>query len=234
VKAVATRRYPLVLLALYLVVWAVLAVDPNYRSDWWLENILPFVFVPLLVATYRRFPLSDVSYTLIALFMTLHAVGAHWTYAEVPIDWRALGFERNHYDRVVHFCFGLLLAYPIKEVFNRVATARGFWGYYLPLDVTLAFSAVYEIIEWVVAATVSPGAGTAFLGAQGDGFDAVKDMALAGSGAAIAMLVTAGINWRLQRDFTEELRESLRVKDDRPGGERAIARLLEEKRRRGS
>ena len=225
------RKYPLALLAVYAAIWIALAIEPKYRDDWYLENILVAVFVPLLLLTYRRFPLSDVSYTLLFVFMVLHAIGAHWTYAEVPlIDWRALGFERNHFDRVVHLSFGLLLAYPVKEVFNRVATAKGFWGYYLPLDVTLAFSAVYEIVEWVVAELVSPGAGTAFLGSQGDPFDAVKDMALAGSGAAIAMLVTAGINWRIQRDFTEEMRESLRVKDDRLGGEQAIRRLLDEKR----
>lgn len=229
-----SRRYPLVLLGIYLAFWAVMAFGVHDRADWLLENLLPAVFVPMFVLTWKRFPLSNVSYTLLFVFMCLHVVGSHWTYAEVPIDWRALGFERNHFDRVVHFSFGLLLAYPMKEVFNRVAVAKGFWGYYLPFDMTLALSAVYEVIEWLAAVVVSPETGAAFLGSQGDEFDAVKDMALAGMGAAIAMLVTAAINWRIQRDFKEELRESVRIKDDRPGGEKAIQRLLKEKREGGS
>lgn len=217
-------RYPHVLFALLALVWLVLAIDPLSREGWLLENLLIFAFVPLLLFTFARFRLSNVSYTLLFLYLTLHLVGAHYTYSEVPIDWTALGFERNHYDRVVHLSFGLLLAYPVREVFLRIASAKGFWGYYLPLDVTLAFSAVYEIIEMGVAYAVDPVAGAAFLGTQGDEFDAVKDMALAGLGATLAMLVTAAINWRYNRRFGKELSESLRVKDARPHGESSLDR----------
>ncbi len=103
--------------------------------------------------------------------MSLHAVGGHYTYAEVPFGYwlkDAFHLGRNHFDRIVHFSFGLLMAYPIREVFLRVASSRGFWAYYLPLDVTLAFSAVYEIIEMIVAKIATPGAGDAYLGTQGD------------------------------------------------------------------
>jgi putative membrane protein len=104
---------------------------------------------------------------------------------------QTLGLTRNPFDRVVHFSFGCLLAYPIREVFLRVANARGFWAYYLPLDVTLAFSALYEIMEMVVATMVAPGTGDAWLGTQGDVWDPQKDMGLAALGALLSMCITA-------------------------------------------
>lgn len=182
------------LVAAYVVVWTVTAIDPVYPADWLLENVLVAVAVPAFLLTYRKFPLSDVSYIAITVFMALHAVGAHYTYAEVPLgDWArdAFGFARNHFDRLVHFSFGLLMAYPIREVFLRLVRARGFWAYYFPLDVTLAFSALYEIIEMVVAMVVSPGAGDAYLGTQGDPFDGIKDMAMAFLGAIVCLIAVA-------------------------------------------
>ncbi|HMJ59548.1 MAG TPA: DUF2238 domain-containing protein [Gemmatimonadales bacterium] len=191
-----THRLLHALLAWYALVWIVTAIRPLDRSDWVLENLLVAAIVVVLVGTYRAFPLSDLSYIIITAFMTLHAVGAHYTYAEVPFgDWMRdhLGFARNPFDRVVHFSFGLLMAYPIREVFLRVANARGFWAYYLPLDVTLAFSALYEIMEMVIATIVAPGTGDAWLGTQGDIWDAQKDMGLAALGALISMVITATV-----------------------------------------
>jgi putative membrane protein len=178
----------------YAVVWIVTAIAPLDRKDWFLENLLVVALVAILVGTYRAFPLSDLSYLLVTAFMTLHAVGAHYTYSEVPLGYwiqHAFGLSRNHFDRIVHCSFGLLMAYPIREVFLRVANARGFWAYYLPLDVTLAFSALYEIIEMVVATMVAPGTGDAWLGTQGDIWDPQKDMGLAALGALLCMCVTA-------------------------------------------
>jgi len=175
-------------------VWIVTAIRPLDRHDWFLENLLVFAVMAILIGTYRAFPLSDLSYLLITVFLTLHAIGAHYTYSEVPFGFwmqRTFGFTRNPFDRVVHFSFGLLLAYPIREVFLRVANARGFWAYYLPLDVTLAFSALYEIMEMVVATMVAPGTGDAWLGTQGDVWDPQKDMGLAALGALLCMCLTA-------------------------------------------
>ena len=192
--------------------------------------------IGLLAATYRRFTLSRTSYTLIFLFLCLHTIGAHYTYAEVPYDsaWRALtgstfnefvGWQRNNFDRVVHFSYGLLLAYPIREMFLRVAGVRGFWGYFLPLDLTMSSSMLYELIEWGAAEWFGGELGVAYLGTQGDVWDAHKDMALASLGALIAMTVVALINARVKRDFALEWNESLRVKSDRPLGEIELARL---------
>ena len=183
-----------VLAVWYAVVWIATAVSPLDRHDWFLENLLVIAALAILIGTYRAFPLSDLSYLLITAFLTLHAVGAHYTYAQVPLGFwiqHALGLSRNHFDRIVHFSFGLLMAYPIREVFLRVANARGFWAYYLPLDVTLAFSALYEIMEMVIATMVAPGTGDAWLGTQGDVWDPQKDMGLAALGALLCMCVTA-------------------------------------------
>lgn len=188
------NRLLVFLVAAYACVWVVTAINPVYPADWLLENILVAVCVPVFILTHRKFPLSDVSYIAIASFLALHAVGAHYTYSEVPLgDWakEAFGSGRNHFDRAVHFSFGLLMAYPIREVFLRLVKARGFWAYYFPLDVTLAFSALYEIIEMLVAMIVSPEAGDAYLGTQGDPFDAIKDMGLAFLGASVSMLAVA-------------------------------------------
>jgi putative membrane protein len=184
-------------------------------------------------------PLSRISYTLVFLFLCLHAVGAHYTYSLVPYDaWfealagrtfsSVLGWERNHFDRVVHLLYGLLLAYPAREVLLRVAEVRGFWGYYLPLDIVMATSLLYELIEWAAAVAFGGELGVAYLGTQGDPWDAQKDMALAALGAVLAMLLIAAINARYQRDFAREWAESLRVKGRRPLGEDLLARRIQD------
>ncbi|MCB1885810.1 MAG: DUF2238 domain-containing protein [Geminicoccaceae bacterium] len=216
-------RYCLGAFGLFLALWAALAVSPYDRADWALENVLVAVFVPLLLASLRYAPPSRPAFTLVLLFLALHSVGAHYTYAKVPYDaWTealfgfrlgdALGLERNGFDRLVHFSYGLLLAYPMRELFLRVADARGFWGYFLPLDLTLSTSAVFELFEWAAAELFGGDLGVAYLGSQGDVWDAQKDMALAGLGALIAMGVALAVDRRCDRDFGREWAESLRVK----------------------
>jgi putative membrane protein len=146
------------LAALFAVVWLALAFDPYDRKDWLLENALTVAAVAALAATYRKLPLSRASYAMITVFLCLHTIGAHYTYSKVPYDtaWQSLtgstlnaqlGWERNHFDRVIHFAYGLLLAYPIRELFLRVAGARGFRSYFLPLDLTMSTSLLYELIS---------------------------------------------------------------------------------------
>jgi putative membrane protein len=237
---ITRRKYVGWVAALFALVWAILAVSPHDRSDWLLENVPLFALVAALVATYRVLPLSRISYTLVALFLVLHAIGAHYTYSLVPwTDWvnafglkvDPAGFERNHYDRVVHFLYGLLLAYPIREVLLRVADLRGLWGYFFPIAITLSTSALYELAEWGAAEVFGSDLGVAFLGTQGDVWDAQKDMALAAVGAFVAMAITAGLNYVLQRDFAREWSESLRVKIQRPLGEDELRRLWRRRNR---
>jgi putative membrane protein len=183
-------RLPLTLAVLYLLVWIWSAIEPLHPADWRLENLLVAVLVPPLVLTWRLHRFSSLSYILIFCFLVLHSVGAHYTYSEVPLgfwvrDW--LGLSRNHYDRAVHFCFGFLLAIPMRELLMRLAGVRRFWSYYLAFDATCALSGLYEIVEWIAASVTNPELGTAYLGTQGDEWDAQKDMAMALSGALLSL-----------------------------------------------
>jgi len=208
------KRYHAMLLAVFAVVWVWAAIAPRHPHDWLLENYLVFAFVPLILLAGRHYRLSNFSCTLITAFMLLHVVGSHYTYAEVPFGTtlqHGFGSERNMYDRLVHFSFGLLLAYPLREIFMRVTKAGGMWTYGLPLQGVLAFSAAYEVIEWLVAARVDPSAGLAFLGAQGDVWDAQKDMALAVIGAAITLSIVALFRWRHDPEFGGALRARLKI-----------------------
>lgn len=215
-------------LAVLFAIWAIAwGIAPHERSAWLLENALTVLALAGLAATARAFPLSRMSYTLIFVFLCIHTVGSHYTYSLVPYaDWFPFlgGGERNHYDRFVHFAYGLMLAYPIRELFLRVAGVRGFWGYFLPLDLTMSTSMLYELIEWGAAVVFGGDLGVAYLGTQGDPWDAHKDMALASLGALLAMSITAFVNWRTKRDFAREWALSLRVKIAEPLGEEALAR----------
>jgi putative membrane protein len=224
----AKRR---LMLAIYCTLFALLAVwaaiEPFDRKDWALENVLVVLAFVGLAASYKVLPLSRVSYTLIFLFLCGHEVGSHYTYAEVPYDaWcRALfgfsfnewiGWDRNNYDRFVHFGYGLLLAYPVREVFLRFGDIKGFWGYFLPLDLTMSTSMLYELIEWGVAEVFGGELGVLYLGTQGDVWDAHKDMGLASLGALLAMLLTYAMNRRYQRDFAREWAQSVRLRRQMP------------------
>lgn len=204
------NRYLLLLLAMFMVLWIGLAINPFSRSDWVLENTLLLLAVFALLASIRALPLSRRSYSMLFVFLCLHTVGAHYTYSEVPYDrWfkaitgntlnELMGWHRNYYDRLVHFCYGLLLAYPVREVFMRLTGMRGFLSYFLPLDLTMSTSMLYELIEWGAAEIFGGDLGAAFLGTQGDPWDAQKDMALASLGALITVLLTVWINSRRTR-----------------------------------
>ena len=230
------KNYPLWLLIIFLIFFSITAINPPHPSDFILEHVMTLIFLIVLVLSHKKFPLSHVSYTLIFIFMVLHTIGARYTYAEVPYEkWaRAIfgigineffGFARNHYDRLVHFSFGLLMAYPVREIFLRVASVKGFWGYYLPLDVMMAFSMVYELIEWWVALLFGGELEMAYLGTQGEIWDAHKDMALATLGAAISMSVVAIINYHYKRDFKKDIKESLSVKRKTPLGEVELRKM---------
>jgi putative membrane protein len=238
---IAHRRFFLVLSVLFMAFWILLAIEPHDRSDWALENVLVVAAVFALFFSYKHLLLSRISYTMIVIFLCLHGIGAHWTYSLVPYDQafqsiigysfnELVGWQRNQYDRIVHFAYGILLAYPIRELFLRVAQVTGFWGYFLPVVLTMAASMFYELVEWGAAEIFGSELGIAFVGAQGDIWDAQKDMWLATLGALTAMGVTAAINVRLQKDFAREWSESLRVKQAEPLGEDAIARLIRERK----
>ena len=182
------------LLAWYLLFWIGMSFSPVDVQNWILSSILPCLLVAVLVATHRSFPLSHGSYALITLFLTLHMIGSHYTYAQVPFgQWLESAFEmsRNPFDRVVHFCFGLLLTYPLLEVFVRLANAGGALASYLSFMTPLGLSGLWEVLESWVARIVSPQLGDAYLGSQGDIWDAQQDMTAAFAGALLCAALTA-------------------------------------------
>lgn len=191
---------PLHLLCGLFLAWMLrTAFAPEQVVDYWLENVLTLVFVGVLCGTYRRLTLSGASYSLIFVFLCLHVWGAQYKYSDVPAgEWLKplVGSTRNHYDRVMHFSFGLLLAYPTQEWFVRSAKAQGFFRYFHPIQFTLASSAVYELMEAGMATILSPERGEEFVGMQGDIWDAQKDMFLAGLGAVVAMTAVAAVRRR--------------------------------------
>lgn len=206
-RRAADHRVPALCLAAFVVVWVALAIAPVYRADWLLENEPTFVAVPLVVLGYRRFRFSDRAYVQGTLFLVLHTIGSHYTYSEVPIgDWvrDAFGLARNHYDRVVHFSFGLLMLRPIREIGFRDRPPGRFATFYFSVAGVALWSLLYEVVEWLVASVADPQAGTAYLGTQGDQWDAEKDMALATAGAVIAGLV----EWGLARRSNSHARDA--------------------------
>lgn len=202
----ARYGFPSALLLIYLLLFAVLAISPYDRATWWAENLPVLITVALLVVTYPRFQFSNLAYALMALFLCYHTVGGHYTFSRVPFEWGNQGLAtlnmdflfpegRNNFDRLGHFLVGVF-AYPVAELAYRkdwvsriwVAItlgifALGFWG------------ALYEVIEMAFAELYGGDAGAAFLGSQGDEWDAQKDMLMDILGAAVVS-VLFGLIWR--------------------------------------
>ncbi|MBL8235988.1 MAG: DUF2238 domain-containing protein [Bryobacterales bacterium] len=173
-----------------LMMMAASAYRPAMVFDWWLENVLVFALIALLAGTYRKIPLSAFAYGMVFAFLAVHEWGAHHKYADVPLgEWMKVWLHttRNHYDRVSHFAFGFFLSVPVREVFVATTANRGLWSYFIPVEFALAAGAIYEVIESIVAEVVTPEQGEAFVGMQGDMWDAQKDIALGGLGAFITM-----------------------------------------------
>ncbi len=176
-----------------LLYWVMMAFNPFDRFDWLLENLLVFIYGALLIITYRRFAFSNLSYALFTVFMTLHLTGAHYTYSETPFGFWLMAWldlSRNHFDRIVHFAYGLLCSYPLYELLRRLARTSRRWSAFFTVSLVIGFSGFYEVIEMIVALIVSPELGDAYLGTQGDSWDAQKDMGLALLGACLAITVT--------------------------------------------
>jgi putative membrane protein len=178
----ADAREPLALLALAALVFAWSAIAPHDRLTWVLEVAPVLIGVPILIATFRHFPLTALLYRLIFLHAVILMVGAHYTYALVPVgDWlkEALSLSRNHYDRLGHLAQGFVPAILAREILlRRSPLIRGKWLFAVSAAFPLAFSAFYEMIEWWTA-VIGKAEAAAFLATQGDVWDTQWDMFLA-------------------------------------------------------
>lgn len=182
-----------VVISLFVILSVAMGLHPYNRFDWMLENLLIWCTLFVMVVTFRFFTLSTVSYIMIFLFLSLHTIGAHYSYTTNALDELLIhlfGLERDPYDRVVHFSYGLLLANPIRELVIRMMGISHKWSYICSPMIVLASGAFYELIEMWVAFIVAPEMGTLFLGTQGDPWDTQHDMALAMYGSVITMGVT--------------------------------------------
>jgi putative membrane protein len=191
-------RYPATLLGAFLAIFVALGIAPLYRQDWLLENMLVLVAVPMLVVTRHRLRFSGFAYTCLFVFFSLHEIGAHYTYSEVPYDaWfesafgtglnALLGFERNHFDRLVHLLYGLLVTPAAIELFAHYGRYPRIWAALFPWFFMVSHSVIYELVEWGAALVFGGDLGQAYLGTQGDLWDAQKDMALAALGSVITV-----------------------------------------------
>jgi putative membrane protein len=206
------KRFPLLpedpfnrrLLAAFLAIWAVSCINLPYPKYFALQHVPTVLGVILLVVVDRKWPLGRLSFALVIVFFLLHVLGARYLYSYVPYDdWSQqflgvritdrFGFQRNHYDRLVHFAFGLLFVLPLRQMFGRLLRFRSFWPGVLAICCVLAASAVYEIIEWGLAMMLAPDWAESYNGQQGDMWDAQRDMALAGAGAATAAAIVGAL-----------------------------------------
>ena len=186
-------QYPLFCLFIYILAFIIGAINPLYPQDWFLESILALIIIPILIFTYSKFRFSNTSYTLILIFSILQVTGSHYTYAETPIGFwlkDLFDFSRNHYDRIVHFAWGLLLYLPTLELYQKLSNnkMKTLFNYSMPLFILVALGGIFEAIESLVALVVAPNLGNAYLGAQGDIWDAQKDITLKIVGSLLAML----------------------------------------------
>jgi len=192
-------KLPLVLLLLVAIVFVWSAVGPHDYFTWFLEVAPVIIGAMILIPTYKRFTLTELLYVLLAIHAVILMVGGHYTYAEVPLgEWvkNVFGLHRNHYDRLGHLAQGFVPAILAREILLRNRVVRGkAWLFVIVVSICLAFSAIYELIEWSVAASTGTAA-DAFLGTQGDVWDTQKDMALAFIGAILSQLCLGGLHDR--------------------------------------
>lgn len=191
---------PALMVAAFMGAWLVCAWKPWFPQDWALENVLPLLSAWWLLRRHRRMPLSTASYALLTVFGIAHEIGSHYTYAEVPYAaWseallgrslgETIGLQRNHYDRLVHFLFGLLCHRPLREMLTPQLVARSSASRWAPLTMIASISLSYELMEWLAAETFGGELGQAYLGTQGDPWDSQKDSALALLGGLAAGVI---------------------------------------------
>jgi putative membrane protein len=192
----STRREKVVLIVLYFIVAALLGIRPEDRQVWAIENSVPFIEGLALIVYWhwKKVELTRLSYFLVFSHLVIQMIGGHYTYAKVPLfDYlkEVFDWSRNHYDRVAHFAVGFCLYNPVREIcLRRTPLGRSrAWAAFFALTVIAAVGGIWEVWEWLVAIAAPQDSGMAYLGEQGDRWDAQKDIALAPLGAIAAIFL---------------------------------------------
>lgn len=204
----SSKKYPLLLLVVVVLVWTWSGIGlVDTRLTWVLETVPFMIVLPILLLTYRRFPLTGLAYTLIAVHAVILMVGGHYSYAKVPLgfwmeEW--FGWSRNNYDKIGHFMQGFAPAICVREIVARTSPLKpGKWLNFMSVAVPLAFSALYEIFEWL-ASLSNPSDTEAFLGTQGYIWDTQTDMFFCLIGSVVAIIALAGLHDRYLRKIDPE------------------------------
>ncbi len=192
-----------IIYGIYILIWIIMAINPKYPEDWLLENILVFLFFPFVLWSDIKYKYTLLSIFFLLIFASLHSLGSHFTYAQMEyfnFITQFFGFERNHFDRVVHFLFGLLvfrILFEIITIYSNSVKSSLFFTFSL----VVCIATIYELLEWLAAVTFYPELGMAFLGTQGDIWDAHKDTLLACIGALINIMFYRSYKklWSLKR-----------------------------------
>jgi putative membrane protein len=200
-----------------LALFGLSCINPPYPQFFVLEHIPTLAAIAVLVVVERRVGISALSYSLLAAFFLLHVLGARYLYSYVPYDeWSealfgvtisdAFGFRRNHYDRLVHFLYGVLVAVPVYRFQVRWLKLTPVWSAAFALQFILATGAVYELAEWLVAITMAPDWAEAYNGQQGDVWDPQRDMLLAVVGAmlSLATVLAFGAGRRARKNLRDK------------------------------
>ncbi|MDQ5962688.1 MAG: putative rane protein [Patescibacteria group bacterium] len=187
-----SKYFPHILLAIYGIEFAVLSINPYARDVWFVENMtIVAIIIPIIILYVKGIRFSNTAYLFMFILPFMHTIGGHYTFEKVPFDWfnDMFGFERNMYDRVAHATVGLY-AYPLAEyLLSKKKVASMFWANFTALCAIVTVAAFYELFEWQYAIMADAEAGIAVLGAQGDIWDAQKDMLMDTLGAVFALAV---------------------------------------------
>jgi len=214
-------RFRNFLTAVFLIAFGLTCISPPYLTDFLLQHILTVIAIFAIWYSDRFIHFSRFAFFCLLVFLFLHILGARYLYSNVPYDewWKTLfgfsiqelyGFQRNHYDRLVHFMYGLLMFFPAREMFDRFWKVKKPWSYPLAVETIMATSAVYELMEWGVAVVLSPETAEAYNGQQGDIWDSQKDMLMALSGAVLAM--TTAFIWNRLEDTKTQIKPSSKAR----------------------
>jgi putative membrane protein len=185
-------KFLLWLLAAYAVLFIILAINPVDRATWFVENLTVWIILAVIIILYlNKIIFSKTAYSLMFVLIYLHTIGGHWTFAMVPFDWitRLFHFSRNHFDRVAHFSVGFY-AFAIAELlWEKRLVKNRFLLFTYPVFCIATVAMTYELVEWIYADLSDPAAGAAYLGSQGDIWDAQKDMLADTLGALTAVIL---------------------------------------------
>jgi len=184
--------FPKKLFLIFLLIWIITFINPPSRIDNLIENIIVFIFLPIVLLSYYKFRLSNFSYFLIFIFGVLHITAAHYGYWNTPWgNWfkDVLDWERNHYDRMVHFLFGFLMTPVFVDLLKKYLPSNRLMAGVFVFGVIFSIGSFYEIAEFVAGLLLKPEAGLSFLGFQGDIWDTQKDMIMQGTGSVLSFFV---------------------------------------------